>query len=140
MAQKFNPLSGTFDLVLDKASEIINTPAGSIAATNVQAAINELDTEKQPTGNYITALTGDVTASGPGSVAATIANNAVTPAKLNALLQSQISSGIISGGVVTINADPTKINITAGTGIIVDYWTTQLPQSFTTFLGPHKLV
>lgn len=36
---------------------------------------------KQPAGNYITALTGDVTASGPGSVAATIALNAVTDAK-----------------------------------------------------------
>lgn len=124
MKQVFNPLSGQFDTVLSTASELANVPAGSVAATNVQAAINELDTEKQPTGNYITALTGEVTASGPGSVAATIANNAVTPAKLNALLQSQISSGIISGGVVTINADPTKIDITAGTGIIVDYWTT----------------
>ena len=30
---------------------------------------------KQATGNYITALTGDVTASGPGSVAATIKND-----------------------------------------------------------------
>jgi len=29
------------------ASQITNTPAGSIAATDVQAAINELDTEKQ---------------------------------------------------------------------------------------------
>ena len=28
------------------ATEVVNTPAGSIAATNVQAAINELDTEK----------------------------------------------------------------------------------------------
>lgn len=37
---------------------------------------------KQATGNYITALTGDVTASGPGSVAATIANDAVTTAKI----------------------------------------------------------
>lgn len=37
---------------------------------------------KQPAGNYITALTGDVTASGPGSVAATIANSAVTLAKM----------------------------------------------------------
>ncbi len=36
---------------------------------------------KQAAGSYITALTGDVTASGPGSVAATIANNAVTNAK-----------------------------------------------------------
>lgn len=37
---------------------------------------------KQPAGNYITALTGEVTASGPGSAAATIANSAVTNAKL----------------------------------------------------------
>lgn len=37
---------------------------------------------KQPAGNYITALTGDVTATGPGSVAATIANLAVTNAKI----------------------------------------------------------
>lgn len=37
---------------------------------------------KQATGNYITALTGDVTASGPGSVAGTIANDAVTYAKM----------------------------------------------------------
>jgi GDSL-like Lipase/Acylhydrolase family len=33
---------------------------------------------KQATGNYITALTGDVTASGPGSAASTLANTAVT--------------------------------------------------------------
>jgi len=31
------------------ASSITNTPAGGIAATDVQAAINELDTEKQAT-------------------------------------------------------------------------------------------
>ncbi|WP_413558593.1 beta strand repeat-containing protein [Bdellovibrio sp. HCB209] len=37
---------------------------------------------KQAAGNYITALTGDVAASGPGSAAATIANNAVTSAKI----------------------------------------------------------
>lgn len=35
---------------------------------------------KQAAGNYITALTGDVTASGPGSVTATIGNNKVTDA------------------------------------------------------------
>jgi hypothetical protein len=33
----------------------------------------------QPAGNYLTAVTGDVTASGPGSGAATLANTAVTP-------------------------------------------------------------
>lgn len=36
---------------------------------------------KQDTGNYLTALTGDVTASGPGSAAATIAAHAVSNAK-----------------------------------------------------------
>lgn len=36
---------------------------------------------KQTAGNYLTALTGDVTASGPGSAAATIVANAVTNAK-----------------------------------------------------------
>lgn len=30
------------------AAQVTNTPAGSIAATTVQAALNELDTEKQP--------------------------------------------------------------------------------------------
>jgi len=42
MAQKFNPLSGNFDSVLDKASEIINAPTGNLAAVNVQTALNEL--------------------------------------------------------------------------------------------------
>lgn len=41
-------------------------------------------TGKQAAGNYITALTGDVAAAGPGSVASTIANSAVTNAKVSA--------------------------------------------------------
>jgi hypothetical protein len=40
------------------ASSIINTPAGNIAATNVQTAINELDSEKQPLNTQLTALAG----------------------------------------------------------------------------------
>ncbi len=38
------------------ASAITNTPAGSIAATTVQAAINELDTEKQPLNATLTTI------------------------------------------------------------------------------------
>lgn len=48
----------------------------------VTSAIQTQLNGKQTTGSYITALTGDVTASGPGSVTATIANNAVTNAKM----------------------------------------------------------
>ena len=45
------------------ATQIANTPAGSIASTTVQAALNELDTEKQPIDATLTALAGlDTTA------------------------------------------------------------------------------
>jgi len=39
-------------------TNIANTPAGNIAATTVQAAINELDTEKQPLNSNLTTLAG----------------------------------------------------------------------------------
>lgn len=38
------------------ASEVANTPAGDVAATNVQSAINELDTEKLTTAQIKTAF------------------------------------------------------------------------------------
>lgn len=43
-------------------------------STATQTALNA----KQDTGNYITALTGDVSATGPGSVSATLSNTGVT--------------------------------------------------------------
>lgn len=43
----------------------------------VTSAIQTQMDGKQATGNYITAITGEVTASGPGSVAATVTNSAV---------------------------------------------------------------
>lgn len=55
--------------------------AGSDPVTIAQSQVTGLAgalAAKQPTGSYITGLTGDVTASGPGSVAATLANTAVT--------------------------------------------------------------
>ena len=47
---------------------------------------------KQPAGSYITALTGDVTASGPGSVSSAIANDAVTFGKMQ-----NVNTGILLG-------------------------------------------
>lgn len=43
------------------ASQVTNTPAGGISSTTVQAAINELDTEKQPVGGYVTVTGGTPT-------------------------------------------------------------------------------
>ncbi len=50
------PASGDYT-----ASQITNVPAGSIAATDVQAALNELDTEKQPALMPTTSKTANYT-------------------------------------------------------------------------------
>lgn len=43
------------------ADQVGNVPAGAIAATNVQAALNELDAEKQPLAAVLTATTASFT-------------------------------------------------------------------------------
>lgn len=50
----WNSLS--YETVSVAASGVTNTPSGNIAATTVQAAINELDSEKQPLDAELTAL------------------------------------------------------------------------------------
>lgn len=62
-----NAAAGGWHLVNPKAvaltaGAVVNTPAGNISATTVQAAINELDTEKQPLDATLTALAGVTTA------------------------------------------------------------------------------
>lgn len=60
-------------------------------------------------GNSITALTGDVTATGPGSVASTIANNAVTYAKFQQVAASSLV-GNATGSLA--NAEAVSIGAT----------------------------
>lgn len=56
----------------------VTIPDGALAIADTNGLQTALDA-KQATGNYVTALTGDVTASGPGSATATLASTAVTP-------------------------------------------------------------
>jgi hypothetical protein len=49
-------MSQITDLANLAASAVVNTPAGNIAAATVQAAINELDGEKQPLDSDLTAI------------------------------------------------------------------------------------
>jgi hypothetical protein len=62
-----------------------------------------------PTGTGITALTGDVTASGSGSVAATIATAHVAPAMMKAsTIDSQVDSGTVTWAIASVlNAQAT---------------------------------
>lgn len=79
----------------------LNIPMASAAGVTA-GLLNKTDYDafaaKQPAGNYVTALTGDVTATGPGSVAATIAADAVTSAK------------IANGTIVSADMDFTGVN------------------------------
>lgn len=78
---------GSFGTATNVGSFTVNAKGLITAASNTaiqiaESQVTNLTTDlagKQATGNYITSLTGDVTASGPGSAAATLANTAVTP-------------------------------------------------------------
>ncbi|HEX2860691.1 MAG TPA: hypothetical protein VHN79_03585 [Lacunisphaera sp.] len=68
-SSRWRAIGGTGSGVV-AASDVTFTPAGAIAATNVQAALQELDTEKQPLDAALTALAGGsdfVQFSGPAS-------------------------------------------------------------------------
>lgn len=67
---------------LTAASNVTVTPAWSSITSKPTTLAGYGITDAQPAGNYLTALTGDVTATGPGSSSATIANSAVTSAKV----------------------------------------------------------
>lgn len=76
-ASNHNDLSGRNDAACHPASAITNTPAGGLVATTVQAALNELDTEKVPTTRTIT-VSSPLTGSGNLSSNLTISIPAAT--------------------------------------------------------------
>lgn len=71
------PLTGGGDLSTNRTIAI--PAATSLVNGYLTSADWTTFNSKQAAGSYITALTGDVTASGPGSAAATLASTAVTP-------------------------------------------------------------
>lgn len=90
---------------------------------------------KQATGNYITALTGDVTASGPGSAAATVASvggssaanvaaaealaNAATNLNTASTIVKRDASGDFSAGTITAGLTGNVIGNVSGTALNV---------------------
>lgn len=111
---------------LIEASDITTTELGTLdgITSNVQSQLNS----KQASGSYITALTGDVAATGPGSAAATIQSGAVTNAKVAA----GIDAVKIADGSVT-NAEFQFIGtVTSNVQTQID---TKAPKASPTFTG-----
>lgn len=100
-----NTTTGSFGSATSVATFTVNskglvTVSGSTSIQITESQVTGLTGDlagKQATGNYITALTGDVTASGPGSVTATIANDAVTYAKMQNVSANSRLLGRIAG-------------------------------------------
>lgn len=97
-----------YDGSLSGAPGILKTDASgvhSIAQPNVDFA---------PAGNYITALVGDVAATGPGSVTATIGANKVTYAKIQT-----VTGAKLLGNPTTSAANISEISIGSGLSLSV---------------------
>lgn len=112
---------GSFGTATQVSTVTVNAKGLVTAASNTSIQIAESQVTnlvsdlagKQATGNYITALTGDVTASGPGSSAATIANDAVSNAKA-----ANMATQTIKGRTTAGTGDPEDLTATQATAIL----------------------
>lgn len=81
---------------------------------NIQAQLNG----KQPTGNYITALTGDGTATGPGSVAFTLATVNGSPGSFGSASNTLTATVNGKGLITALAAAAIAINFSQVTGTV----------------------
>lgn len=89
------------------ASDIVNTPAGTVASTDVQAAINELDTDKVATTRTIAtgiglAGGGNLSADRTLTVVANTTNQQVAVAKAGTTAGTRAKINFIEGSNVTL--------------------------------------
>jgi hypothetical protein len=90
------------------AASIPNVPAGTIAATNVQAALNELDTDKAPTANP--SFTGTVEV----SQALTMTGD-ISPSQITSDQNNYAPTGFSTASVLRLDSDAAR-NITGLAG------------------------
>lgn len=107
-------VNGASGAVVLDAGDIGVTPTGGIAATDVQAAIAELDTEKQPLDADLTSWAGVTRASGFDTFAATPSS-----ANLAALVTGETGSGALVFATSPTLVTP-EIGAAHGTQLTID--------------------
>jgi len=117
------------------ASTVTTTTLGFLDATSsIQTQLNG----KQATGNYITALTGDATATGPGSVPITLATVNSNVGSFNWANITVNAKGLVTAAsanatpVTSITGTTNQVIASASTGAV----TLSLPQSIGTGSSP----
>lgn len=84
-------------------TKLANTPAGNIAATTVQAAINELDSEKQPLDSDLTTIAGLTATTDNIIQSVSSAWSSRTPAQVAATLAAEVGKLMYPVGSYYIN-------------------------------------
>ena len=103
-------LSVTSPLVYSSATGALSIPQATTSASGYLSSADwNTFNSKQASGNFITSLSGDITATGPGNVQATIAANAVTYNKMQAMTANRLLGSGLTGTSVG--------EITLGTGL-----------------------
>lgn len=109
-ASAFGTGDVTASNTLTNGSPLLGAGTKSVIATNAagfRVAVGlVIGTDVQAQGNYITALTGDVTGSGPGSIATTLANTAVTPGTFGSATKT-VTATVDSKGRLTALTEQT---------------------------------
>lgn len=131
-------------LVTDASKNVVSSSTTATEIGYVSGVTSTIQTQidgKQATGNYITALTGDITASGPGSAAATLATvNSNVGSFTNASITLN-AKGLVTAAsngtapVTSVTGTANRITVTGTTTPSIDIAATYVGQSSITTLG-----